>query len=99
MFGGGAGNIADMIARMKENRPNSKKQIKKYRELSRTYKNSKIKYSKNEISEEEFKKIKSELKPYRFHQRNTFVLFFLIFIPFLGLFIWGIIKLLGINTY
>jgi hypothetical protein len=96
MFGGGAGSIADMIARMKEV-PNAKKNIKKYREYAKTLKNGKKRYRKKEITQEELDRIKLELKPYKIHQRNTVILFAVLFIPIVGILIWGIFKLLNIS--
>lgn len=96
MFGGGAGSIADMIARMKEI-PNAKKNIKKYREFAKSYKQGKKQFVRKEISQEELDQIKLELKPYKIHQRNTIILFAVLFIPIVGILIWGIFKLLSIS--
>ena len=78
MFGAGAGNIADMIARMKDVHK-TKENIKKYRELGRSYKYHKILHKQNQITIEELNIIKAEMKQYRINQRNTF-LFFLEFL-------------------
>ncbi len=96
MFGGGAGSIADMIARMKEV-PNAKKNIKKYREFAKSYKQGKKQFDRKEITQEELDQIKLELKPYQIYQRNTVILFAFIFIPIVGILIWGIFKLLSIS--
>ncbi len=97
MFGGGAGSIADMIARMKEV-PNAKKNIKKYREYAKTLKNGKKRYREKEITKEELEQIRIELRSYKTHNRNTFLLFLIIFVPLSVFIIWGIVKLLAINT-
>ena len=96
MFGGGAGSIADMISRMKEI-PNVKKHIKNYREFAKSYKHGKKRLDRKEITLEELEQIRLELKPYIIHQRNTIILFALLFIPIVGILIWGIFKLLSIT--
>ena len=96
MFGGGAGSIADMISRMKEI-PIAKKHIKKYREFAKSYKHGKKQLDRKEITKEELEQIRIELKPYIIHQRNTIILFALLFIPIVGILIWEIFKLLSIT--
>lgn len=96
MFGGGAGSIADMISRMKEI-PNVKKHIKNYREFAKSYKHGKKRLVRKEITLEELEQIRLELKPYIILQRNTIILFALLFIPIVGILIWGIFKLLSIT--
>ncbi len=96
MSGGGAGSIADMISRMKEI-PNAKKHIKKYREFAKSYKHSQKQLDRKEITHEELEQIRLELKPYITHQRNTIILFAVVFIPIVGILIWGIFKLLSIS--
>jgi pilus assembly protein TadC len=96
MFGGGAGSIADMISRMKEI-PNVKKHIKNYREFAKSYKHGKKRLDRKEITLEELEQIRLELKPYIIHQRNTIILFALLFIPIVGILIWEIFKLLSIT--
>ena len=91
MFGAGAGNIADMIARMKDVHK-TKENIKKYRELGRSYKYHKILHKQKQITVEELNIIKAEMKQYRIHQRNTFLLFLGIFIPISVLIVWGLLH-------
>lgn len=91
MFGAGAGNIADMIARMKDIHK-TKENIKKYRELGRSYKYSKILYKQKQITSEELAQIKSEMRQYRIHQRNTLLLFFGVFIPISVIIVWGLLH-------
>lgn len=90
MTGGGAGFIADMITRMKNNRDlvNKKgyfKTVEKYLDEDR------MKLSYKEVSKKEMETIKANILKDSDKNKRAFNLFFVLFsIVAIGLLVWGI---------